>query len=309
LKLGYAVEKAKLKAGLSSDTTAPQSTPKQMVVTIHDESGNPVLNGERYDLVKIGEEYYSKSILLPTGNYTLEEFMVIDSADQAVYISPKNGSKLADFVEHPLPRSFQVEEDQDKELMVQVVPAWLGSASEFGYVSFPFEVVNPSAMSVSPGLCATYEEDKLRLNACYDSKECLIGSWRFKAFIDTDSCLVEYTPDSINGKPVNDTALYNDTLYSEPWIQFFENDSLAGESVTNFILPPPSREANMYQLGDESTLQFTNYAITQAYEPKWGNRFRDMLSNYSHQFNSFNDTLFLYNSKTKMLFIKFEKKD
>ena len=301
VKLGYRVDKVQLKSGFAGDTAIPTSKPKQLVITVHDSNGKPVLNGERYDLIKIGDEYYSKSILFKTGEYTLEEFIVVDSTDEAMYVAPKSGSRLAGFVDDPLPQSFEVKKDSESEVMVQVVPAYLASASDFGYASFPFEVVMPATGVKHLGLCGTYEEDKKRLDACFDSKECLLGKWRFEAFIDTDSCLVEYTPDTIWNKPVGDSWL------SEPWLQFYENDSLAGESVTNEFRDPlfgQSITKPMYEIDEHNSLRF-NYFITMVNEPEWGIRFRDALR-YSQKFISFKDTLFLYNTKSKMLFVKIE---
>jgi hypothetical protein len=144
VKLGYRVDQVQLKSGFAGDTAILASKPKQLVITVHDSNGKPVLNGERYDLIKIGDEYYSKSILFKTGEYTLEEFIVIDSTDEAMYVAPKTGSRLAGFVDDPLPQSFEVQKESESEVKVQVVPAYLASASDFGYASFPFEVIIPS---------------------------------------------------------------------------------------------------------------------------------------------------------------------
>lgn len=222
--------------------------------------------------------------------------MVIDSADQAIYIAPKTGSKLADFIDQPLPQSFQVEVDQDTELMVQVVPAWLGSASEFGYVSFPFEVVIPAGINGSLGLCATYEEDKQRLDACYGSKACLIGKWWFKAFIDTSECVIEYVPDSVELGTRGMVKLDTNDI---PWIEFGVDGKINGETTVNNI-------GGVYHIDDEK-LFIPNITTTLIQESQWAWDYLGTLSNREdslYHYVSFRDTLFLFNSKSKFLYVK-----
>ena len=264
---------------------------------MHDSNGKPLLNGERYDLIKIGDAYYSKSILFKTGEYTLEEFIVIDSTDEAIYISPKTGSRLAGFVDDPLPQAFEVQKDSESEVKVQVVPAYLASASDFGYASFPFEVVLP-ATDTGARLCGTYEEDKQRPGACYDSKECLIGKWRFKGFIGTDSCQVEI-PDSLRYMwRGNRRWIVLDSMFT-PWIRFYDNDSLAGRSLSNDFF---SIQMLGYKIDENNALQL-NFWHTDVGELDWGYRFLDSLKS-ANKFVSFRDTLFLYTSQSKMFFVK-----
>ena len=312
IKLGYRVDQVQLKSGFAADTIIPASKPRQLVITVHDSKGRAVLNGERYDLIKIGDEYYSKSILFKTGEYTLEEFIVVDSTDEAMYVAPKTGSRLAGFVDDPLPQSFEVQKESESEVKVQVVPAYLASASDFGYASFPFEVVMPATGVKHLGLCGTYVEDKKRLDACYGSKASLIGSWWFKGFIEMDSCIVE-NPDSVLGiaSPGSNNRPWIELDSSlTPWIKFTEANLFRGESMANIFY-------FSYKIDQSSNLIIREgprgLPITETGEPQWGTIFLDLMfgvhNSYKNQiqtfqFVSFNDTLFLYNARSKFLFVK-----
>ena len=164
--------------------------------------------------------------------------------------------------------------------------------------------VEPDVDKKQKPLCNTYQEDTQRTNACYDSKECLIGKWRFKGFIEMDSCLVEI-PDSIFRAPLqglNKNPWEELDSSNTPWIRFYRNDSLAGRSVCNDIYGP--FDSSAYTIDENNTIQ-TNFFSTDVYCAEWGSRFLDSL-HASNKFVSFADTLFLYNKNTKMLFIKEE---
>ena len=150
-------------------------------------------------------------------------------------------------------------------------------------------------------LCGTYEEDMQNHNSCYNSKECLIGTWHFRAFIDTANCIVEYVPDSINGISI----VSGNSHYTIPWLRFYENDSLAGESIANMFLKDPWSGTNkMYKITDQNELEFTELSMTAAYEPAFGVKYTRYLLDNIHKFQSFTDTLFLYNKQSKLLFLK-----
>ena len=160
--------------------------------------------------------------------------------------------------------------------------------------------VEPDAEKQQKPLCNTYQEDTQRTNACYDSKECLIGKWRFKGFIETDSCIVEI-PDSIyyDWPPFQRWEELDST--NTPWIEFFENDSLAGRGIHNKIIVI---EMTAYKIDENNDIHW-NFGRMDAQGPQWSERFLDSL-HASNKFVSFTDTLFLYNKNAKMLFIKEE---
>ena len=147
-------------------------------------------------------------------------------------------------------------------------------------------------------ICGTYEEDKLLPNACYDAKECLIGKWRFQAFIDRDSCIVEYNPDSVYGKPLDSTQ------YDIPWIEFHKDSSLDARTMRNKLV------SSKYWVTSNNTLQFYIGGLTTVNEPEWGRRFYNELFNKNdtsqflgteNKFVVYKDRLFIYNKKSKFL--------
>ena len=293
VEISYAVEDDLLKSSLNPDRLLPGTKPDQLVTSVKDNHGKRVLNAEKIDLIQIGDTYFSKKILLPSGAYTLEEFIVIDSMDQAIYIAPKFNSKLAKYVDHPLPYSFDVKEDLETKLMIQVLPVKMGSAEDFGYVSFRIDVVIPHQHEEH--LCESYAEDKQRPDACSGSRACLAGSkWQLKALIDTRHCRVRYVPDTL-------WSYHNKPLPDYLWIRFYENDSLSGRTVTNHFW-------GNYGITKSNILIISNIVSTRIAEPEWGIKFMSHLTgneNFaSHRFVSFQDSLFIYNGKSKMLFVQ-----
>ena len=283
LRVNYSVVESNTDTKVSPEVFE-QNLPAQAAITLKDSKGDTVMNAKKFGLSATEGNYVSESITLRVGEYTLEEFVVLDSTGEALYIAPQTGSQLAGQVTEPLSQSVIIEKNTETTLQLQVLAADLGFAFDFGYTTFRF----------NPSLCGTYEEDKQKSNVCYTSKECLIGKWKFKAFIEETNCFVKYTPDTIWGKP---TSKFEDIL----WIEFQDNDTIVGKTVTNGI-------GGTYKLQDNNILQIHGSALTEINEPEWGEMFKTALFGKNppiqSKFISFDDTLFIYNSNSKMLFIK-----
>ncbi len=117
--------------------------PHSIVLTVADSSGNLVLNTERINVFQIGAEYFSENIILEVGTYEVRDFLVLDSAGNTIFVAPKAGSEFAEFVNDPLPVSFNIYSDLETTVLVEVLAASLGDASDFGYAVFSFEVIDP----------------------------------------------------------------------------------------------------------------------------------------------------------------------
>ncbi len=92
-------------------------------------------------MIAIGEGYITKALELAPGRYTVEDFIVVDKEDAALYITPKKESKVAKLVSTPLPYFFEVVPDDTNNVVLDVISAELGDASDFGYATFSFNVV------------------------------------------------------------------------------------------------------------------------------------------------------------------------
>lgn len=145
-------------------------------------------------------------------------------------------------------------------------------------------------------LCGTYQEDIERIDACHDAKECLIGKWWFKAFINPDSCIIEYVPDSVE---LGNRGMIKLDTNEIPWIRFEVDGKMNGETTGNQI-------GGFYHIDDEK-LFIPNIITTLMQESQWGSDYFGALSNGAdslYHYVSFRDTLFLFNSKTKFLYVK-----
>jgi TGF-beta propeptide len=119
---------------------ATVSEPCAVLITLKDDKGNCVLNGQKYSIVESNGEYWVQNIELASGEYTIEEFLVVDDSDNVIYIAPKLGSEMAPLVNNPLPFSFIVTGGESTNVSLEVLDSDLGSLSEFGYVSFPLSI-------------------------------------------------------------------------------------------------------------------------------------------------------------------------
>ena len=135
--------------------TTESVSPKTVVISVKDSVGNYVLNQERIELIRIGEGYITKQMEFSVGSYTIEDFIVLDEAETAVYLTPKVGSELAQLVNHPLPVSFTVATERTTDVALEVVPADLGNPSQYGYATFSFDIVN----TLERGLAGYYRFD------------------------------------------------------------------------------------------------------------------------------------------------------
>ncbi|MGB3850375.1 MAG: LamG domain-containing protein [Tunicatimonas sp.] len=107
------------------------------------------------ELIRIGEGYITKELEFSVGYYTVVDFIVLDEAETAIYLTPKAGSELASLINHPLPISFTVTTERTTDVTLEVVPANLGDPSLYGYATFSFDIVN----TLQRGLTGYYQFD------------------------------------------------------------------------------------------------------------------------------------------------------
>ncbi|HAA15396.1 MAG TPA: hypothetical protein DCE41_28340 [Cytophagales bacterium] len=130
--------------GLVESVTGRQAetaVPASILITVKDGQGNLVYSQEKLNIYPLGDGYITNPVNLEPGDYTLEEFLVLDSAEAVVYLTPIQGSQFADLIPEPLPVAFSVTADLTTEVTVDVLPADLGDAAKFGYATFGFNIV------------------------------------------------------------------------------------------------------------------------------------------------------------------------
>jgi len=124
--------------GLSKQTT--DMIPDHVQLSYLDDQSE--LFTEILSLTLFNDTYLSSPLQLDVGNYSLEEFIVLDENDSVIYISPKEGSDKADLVISPLPLIFSVMKDSTTTVIPEVVCVLEDDEpSDYGYTEFSFVVV------------------------------------------------------------------------------------------------------------------------------------------------------------------------
>lgn len=103
-----------------------KTTPKYFVISIKNSLGEFVLTTKKIELVKLMDGYISEHIELENGNYTVEDFLVLDENDSTIYFTPKIGTKNDNLVSTPLPVAFSIKPNETTLVTLDVTPTNLG---------------------------------------------------------------------------------------------------------------------------------------------------------------------------------------
>ncbi|MCK4813268.1 MAG: serpin family protein [Candidatus Marinimicrobia bacterium] len=123
---------------LQKVTSAP--TPDHVRVSYMNAASE--LISDELELSLFNTTYLSEPMLLNVGDYSLEEFVVLDEQDSVIYLSPKSGSDKAELVSNPLPLLFTVYTDSTTRVIPEVVKVdHNDTPADFGYTEFGFEIV------------------------------------------------------------------------------------------------------------------------------------------------------------------------
>ena len=118
-----------------------------LIISVEKFDGESVHDRKNIALHRFGDDFISEPIALHTGAYQLTEFLVLDASGNVIYAAPAENSSLAYLVEDPLPRSFNVAQDQTTKVTPEVLKVEGNSADEFGYATFDFDVVETFTFS------------------------------------------------------------------------------------------------------------------------------------------------------------------
>jgi len=115
---------------------------RAVIISVANKRGELIYDNKRLELYSMGGAYLTEQLTMEVGEYTLEQFSVVNSNNEIVYITPKQGSELEDLVRKALPIWFMVQENQATTVDVEVVSTDCDCPLEqFGYVSFSFTIV------------------------------------------------------------------------------------------------------------------------------------------------------------------------
>lgn len=131
-------------------STSEESVPKSLIISIKNLQGEYVFNAHKMDLFKLGDGYFTENLEFEVGEYTVVDFLVLDSNDSTIYLTPKLGSEYEKLVSTPLPFVFSVSEEEITDVVLDVISSNLGSADKYGYATFSFNILNILVLQPGP---------------------------------------------------------------------------------------------------------------------------------------------------------------
>lgn len=133
-------EETGAKSGLMADSLSPAY---QLMVSIEDLAGKPVLTDKLIPVYTFGTGLISEKIEIPAGEYKLVKFLVINPSGAVVFASPVAGSPMAYLARRPLPFPFRVAPGTENQVVAEVLRVGEVPPEKFGYVSFGIAVITP----------------------------------------------------------------------------------------------------------------------------------------------------------------------
>lgn len=129
----------------TKSATATDSTENayQILVSVTDLQGNPVLTDKMIPLYTFGTEFVSEKIELRTGEFRLTKFMVINASGAVVYAAPVAGAPLAYLCTRPLPFAFSIKAGEVTKVLPEVLNVGTQNPDQFGYASFGIQIIKP----------------------------------------------------------------------------------------------------------------------------------------------------------------------
>jgi len=115
----------------------------QLMVSIQDLNGNPVMTDKMIPIYAFGSGFVSDKIEIKAGEYNLTKFIVIDPAGQVIFAAPVEGSPLAYITNDPLPVYFNIIPDQVTSIAPEVIAVGDYTPGDFGYANFGVQIIKP----------------------------------------------------------------------------------------------------------------------------------------------------------------------
>jgi hypothetical protein len=115
----------------------------QLMVSIEDLKGNPVMTDRMIPVYTFGSGFISEKIEINEGEYNLTKFIVIAPTGQVIYAAPLEGSPLAFIANDPLPIFFNIMPDNVTSISPEVIAVGNYTPGDFGYANFGVQVIKP----------------------------------------------------------------------------------------------------------------------------------------------------------------------
>lgn len=127
----------------SASTNDSLTTAYQIMVSVTDLQGNPVLTDKMIPLYTFGTEFVSEKLELKTGEFRLTKFMVMNPTGAVIYAAPVAGAPLAYLCSKPLPFPFAIKAGEVTKVLPEVLTVGSQSPAQFGYASFGVQIIKP----------------------------------------------------------------------------------------------------------------------------------------------------------------------
>lgn len=118
-------------------------TTMHAMISIEDYSGKKIFTDKLIPLYSFGTGLLSENIEIPSGDFKLTKFLVIDAEGKVLYAAPVAGSEMAYLLKNPLPVKFHIEAGQVTRLSPELLEVTGTTPDKFGYLSFGLQLVNP----------------------------------------------------------------------------------------------------------------------------------------------------------------------
>ncbi|MEO9482109.1 MAG: hypothetical protein ABJG47_01625 [Ekhidna sp.] len=119
--------------------------PNEIKLTLKNEREEEV--SEVVSVMMVDGQLSSSPIALEVGNYELMSFVIVSNANEALYAAPVASSDLSQFVDKPLPFSFEVSTER-AAIEVEVLQVGGNDPSDFGLVEFPVTIVETKPLFI-----------------------------------------------------------------------------------------------------------------------------------------------------------------
>ncbi|APD06651.1 hypothetical protein UJ101_01123 [Flavobacteriaceae bacterium UJ101] len=131
-----------IKNNQSNNSNGEILIPSKVIITLKDVTADTLIfNKKILDLFDFNGQYLTQNVTLNVGPYSIEEYFVTDKDNKVIYASPKENSELAQYVNNPLPLSFNVNLDQVTQVLPEVLTVESTTAEQFGYATFGFNII------------------------------------------------------------------------------------------------------------------------------------------------------------------------
>jgi len=128
---------------LKSASTDSIASAYQLLLSAVDVNGKEVLNDKLVPLYTFGTGFLSEKVQIPSGEFNLTKFMIVNASWAVVYATPLTGSALAYLTTKPLPLKFNIYTGQVTTIAPEVLSVGNLEPSQFGYATFGIQVIKP----------------------------------------------------------------------------------------------------------------------------------------------------------------------